>query len=190
MLPEKYINDLESSSRRSKILRDFLIAVTFLTSFLLIGPLVHEIAHVLTLEFKGCTHYLNAGFSILNGFRAEVTPLCSLGNAYLLIFYSIGYLTTLVFGAALNIFATERKNNKLSDFMAAAGTGMLLSVLTTIGSEGDLLNLLEIFNLGGYWQLVSLFIMLGVFTSSLKGVEILLRLERKERDTDEPVVVD
>lgn len=180
MMPEKYIKDLESSSRRNKFLRHFGIAAVFLASFLLIGPLLHEISHIFTLEFKGCMYYFRPGFSILNGFRAEVEPLCSLGTAYLILFYSIGYLGTLVAGAALNVLAMERKDRKFSDLLAAAGTGMLLSVLSTIGVEGDLQNLLEIFNMEGYWQLVSLFVMLGVFLSSLKGVEILLRLEREE----------
>lgn len=180
MLPEKYVRDLESSSRRSKLFRKLFIAVTFLTSFFLIGPIIHEIAHLATLEFKGCPHYFRPGFSILNGFRAEVTPFCSLETAYLMVFYSSGYLATLVSGAVLNIGAMEREEGKLSDFLAAAGTGMLLSVLTTIGSEGDLLNLLEIFNLGGYWKIVSLFVILGVFMSSLKGIDLLLQLERKE----------
>ncbi len=181
MLPEKYIKDLESSSRRGRILTYLYISIIFTASFLLVGPLLHEIVHVLALEFKGCIYYFEPGFSILKGFRAEVKPLCSLENSYLVLFYSAGYLATLVAGGILNIFAMEETGNRLrADLLAASGTGVLLSVLSTIGIEGDLLNLFRIFDAGSYWKIGALFVILGVFMTSLKGMQILLRLEGEE----------
>ncbi len=179
MFPEKHLKDLESSDRRSRIFGNFLIALTFLTSFVLIGPLLHEIAHLAMLEFKNCNYLFNIGFMIPNGMHAEVSPLCAVKSGYLLLFYSIGYLVTLSTGVALNIAGSILDQKSYASHLTALGTGMLLSVTLTIGVEGDIQNALEVMGLEtsyGLW--IALLIILGVFTASIHGLQNLL--ERQE----------
>ena len=118
------------------------------------------------------------GFKILNGVHAEARPLCAISQGYLLLFYSVGYLATLIVGVTLNIVGSVSKENS---YLSAMGTGMLLSVLLTIGSEGDIQNALEILSLDqsyGFW--ISLLIILGVLAASFQGLENLAGLEREE----------
>lgn len=181
MFPEKHLKDLESSERKSRILGDFSIALLFLTSFVLLGPLIHEISHIAMLEFKNCNYLFNIGFMLPNGIHAEVSPLCAIKPGYLLLFYSIGYLATLSTGVALNVAGSVLEKKSYSSHLTALGTGMLLSVILTIGVEGDIQNALEVMSLDpkhGIW--IALFIILGVFTASIHGVQNLLKLERKE----------
>lgn len=181
MFPDKHLKDLESSEKRSKLLNDSAVAFLFLISFVLIGPLIHEIAHLSLLELKGCKYVFDIGFLFPNGLNAEVKPLCAIKSGYLLLFYSIGYLTTLVIGASLNIAGSWTDRREYSNYFMAAGTGMLLSVTLTIGIEGDIQNALSVMKLDpsyGIW--IVLLIVLGVFASSIHGLNNLAGLERQE----------
>jgi len=181
MFPEKHLKDLESSERKSRVLGNFLVALLFLTSFVFLGPIVHELGHLAILEFKNCNYLFNIGFMIPNGIHAEASPLCAIKPGYLLLFYSIGYLVTLSTGVVLNIAGSVLEQKSYSSHLTALGTGMLLSVILTIGVEGDIQNALEVMSLDpGYGIWIALFIVLGVFTASIHGVQNLLDLERKE----------
>lgn len=179
MFPEKHLKDLESSERKSRILENVLVALLFLTSFVFFGPFIHEFAHLALLEFKGCNYLFNIGFILPNGIYANVSPLCAINPGYLLLFYSIGYLATLSIGVVLNIAGSALKQRSYSSYLTALGTGMLLSVILTIGIEGDIQKALEVMKLPlsyGLW--ISLLILLGVFTASIHGVKNMITLER------------
>lgn len=181
MFPDKHLKDLESSERRSKILGNSTVALLFLTSFVLIGPFIHELGHLAVLELQSCEYIFNTGFMFPNGFNAEVSPLCVVKPGYLLLFYSIGYLVTLSAGTALNISGSILRQKSYSSHLTALGTGMLLSVILTIGVEGDVQNALEVMNLDpSYGSLITLLIVLGVFAASFHGIENMLELERQE----------
>lgn len=181
MYPEKHLNDLKSSERKSKLFKNLSVALLFLASFILIGPVLHEFSHLVLLEVKNCNYLFNIGFIFPNGIHAQVSPLCAIQPGYLLLFYSAGYLITLSAGVGLNITGSLLKEKSYSSHLTALGTGMLLSVILTIGIEGDVQNALEIMNLDpsyGLW--ISLLIFLGVFTASIQGVQNLLELEREK----------
>lgn len=181
MFPEKHIRDLESSEKRSRLVSHLLVSTTFLTSFLLLGPLIHEGMHILMLELKSCIYLFDLNFILPNGINASVEPLCAISPGYLLLFYSIGYLTTLSAGTVLNISGSIFREKFYSRYLVAAGTGMLLSVILTIGVEGDIQNALNVLGLSqsnSGW--ITLLIVLGVFAASIHGTEILLELERQE----------
>lgn len=181
MFPEKHLKDLESSERRSNIFGSSLVALLFLTSFLLLGPFIHEASHIAMLEFANCNYIFNMGFMLPNGIHAEVSPLCAIKPGYLLLFYAIGYLVTLSAGVILNITGSILKKKSYSPHLTALGTGMLLSVILTIGVEGDVQNALEVMSLDpSYGSWISLLIVLGVFAASIQGIQSLLNLERKE----------
>ena len=185
MFPEKHLKDLESSERKSKILRNFSVTVLFLSSFVLLGPLLHELSHIAVLGLQNCDYVFNIGFVLPNGINAQVSPLCAISSGYLLIFYTIGYFITLSAGVVLNITGSILNQKSYSSYLTALGTGTLLSVILTIGIEGDIQNALEVMKLDPvYGSWIALFIIFGVFATSLQGFQNLLDLERKEGDTD------
>ena len=181
MLPEKHIKDLESSAKRAKIWEQLSIALLFLGSFLLFGPLIHEGAHLLLLELKNCIYLFNLNFVLPNGVYATVEPLCVIRPGYLVLFYSSGYLATILLGGLLNIMASLKPYMSHSKKLTSIGTGMLLSVVLTIGVEGDIQSALNVMNLNpSHAGWISLLIVLGVFAASIHGTEVLLDLERQE----------
>lgn len=178
MFPEKHLKDLESSERRSRLIHNGFVALLFLTSFVFIGPLLHEFGHLAMLELKNCSYLFDIGFLLPHGIYATVNPLCAINPGYLLGFYSIGYLLTLFGGVLLNITGSILDQKPYSSHMTALGTGMLLSVTLTIGVEGDIQSALEVMNLNpSYGLLISLLIVLGVFTASIHGIQDLIDLE-------------
>lgn len=180
MLPEKYLEDVESSARRQRSIEYIGVTAAFLASFLALGPIIHEIGHIAVLEFYRCAYYFEPGFSILRGMHATVEPLCSPGTARLILFYSIGYLSTVIVGGALSITAMTRKFRG-SRYLAALGSGMLMSILVSISSEGDIQSALNTIGADpAYGPAIIAFIVLGVFTSSLKTMEVFTESERKE----------
>lgn len=185
MFPEKHFRDLESSKRRSRLFGNSFVALLFLASFIFIGPIIHEFGHLAILELKNCSYIFDIGFMLPNGVNAEVNPLCAIKPSYLLLFYSIGYLITLSTGVALNVAGSILKQKSYSSHLTALGTGMLLSVILTIGVEGDIQNALNVMSVDpSYGSLLSLLIVLGVFAASFQGIKDLLDLERQEGDTD------
>ncbi|MFB6213093.1 MAG: hypothetical protein ABEJ07_00810 [Candidatus Nanohaloarchaea archaeon] len=173
MLPEKHLKDLESSRKRRKILSHVTVSATFLASFLLIGQFIHELFHVLPLWLIGCPYSTEIGFSFVGGAHAIVRPLCTPSDGFLLVFYSLGYLSTLVAGWGAIVAASRLKSFR-ANTLAAAGTGMLMSILLTIGSEGDVESFLSVAEVSRSWALpVSLAFILVVLAVSLSGVEML-----------------
>lgn len=181
MLPEKHLRDLESSAKKSKFLKELSLALLFFASFVLFGPLIHEISHFIMLELINCAYTFSFGFKLLNGFHAQVSPLCAISPGYLLGFYSIGYLNTLIVGSGLNILGSMSKEKNYASHLVSMGTGLLLSVTLTIGIEGDIQNALEVMNLSqSYGGLIALIVVLGVLSASVHGIKSLIELERKE----------
>lgn len=172
MFPEKYIKDLESSQRRRKYVKYIFSGLLFITGFLLIGPGIHELSHAAWLELHGCIYDFQAGFSYLTGINGEVAPACTLGTPALIVFYSIGYFSTLLLGTVLDFYARATPGrNFFTSFLAL---GVLLSVLTTIGIKGDLAALGNVIGAPkGFSMLSAVFISLGVASLSLMVVKDL-----------------
>lgn len=181
MFPDKHLRDLKSSNRRARLFGSSLIALLFILSFLILGPLLHETAHIAMLELRNCGYLFDIVLMLPHGINAEVKPLCAIKPAYLLLFYSSGYLATLLIGVSLNIIGSVRASSLSSKYLTAVGTGMLLSVILTIGVEGDIQNAFEVMRLNtGYARWVSMVIVLGVLASTVHGLDTILDLERKE----------
>ena len=179
MQPEKYLKDLESSHNRRRILEQAALSLIFFSTFLFFGPLIHEAAHILVMQFYNCFYSFEPSFSLLSGLHAKVAPLCTLETPQLLIFYSIGYPATL-FAAGFSSFAalTDKKGAR---YFAAASSGLFLSVLLSIGGEGDIQNAVEVLGLSrSYSTALVVFILTGVLLSSLETLELFMDLERQE----------
>ncbi|MFB6145130.1 MAG: hypothetical protein ABEJ99_01345 [Candidatus Nanohaloarchaea archaeon] len=166
MFPDKYVKDIESSVKRNKSLKRIGIYLSFLTSLILIGPALHEAGHIIVLKAIGCSYFMNFGFSVFHGVYASIEPLCNPGTATLLVFYSTGYLLTLISGTTMILLGNEDRK-----YLTAAGTGFLLSVILTITIEGDVHSAAVLLGETYFEPLVTALIVLGVFVTSLRGLE-------------------
>lgn len=181
MQPEKYIEDVESSIRRRKFFQLTASSIIFLASTWFLGPLVHEFAHIAVLKIINCSYSFEYGFQLLRGIYGGVNPYCQPEKAVLLLFYSAGYLATILTGGGLSAFSMRTDSRNLSLILAATGTGILVSILLSIGSKGDvsqIISLLELSRIHGTLTIV--FVAVGIFITSLRAVEHIFRLERQE----------
>lgn len=179
MQPKKYLRDLESSERRLAVGGDTLVAVLFLAAFYFLGPVIHEFAHIAVLEYYRCFYRFSFDFTLMSGFHASVQPYCSPTSSRLLLFYAVGYISTVMTAGLLSFAAL--KGVRWSRYLAALGSGMFLSVLLSIGIEGDIQNALQVAGIDQSFSIgIVLFTILGVFLSSLKTIQLFLKSEGKE----------
>lgn len=170
MFPEKYLRDLESSRRRLKLFQYLTAAFLFVTGFLLIGPLIHEFSHILWLEFHGCYYDMSLSFHYLAGLRGKIDPGCNLNSAALVVFYSIGYFTTLLTGTLIDLYARIKQGEHL--YLSAFSIGILVSVMATIGLKGDLQSLVKVIGAPkSAASIASVFIILGIVSLTYKTVK-------------------
>ena len=181
MLPEKYIEDIESSARRKNIVSIAGVSTFFIFSALLLGPLIHEYLHIAVLKFLKCPYSFEYGFQLLRGIYGSVNPYCNPGSAGLILFYSSGYLGTLLLGGALSAISMRSDDRKISVWSGTAGAGLLVSILFSIGLKGDIKSIISLLDLHSFHgTLAKLFIITGVFITSLRVLEHFFRLERQE----------
>ncbi|MFB6167038.1 MAG: hypothetical protein ABEJ62_02130 [Candidatus Nanohaloarchaea archaeon] len=174
MLPEKHLRDMESSRKRRKTLSRIVVSSAFLASFLFLGQLLHELSHIIPLEAVDCSYSFSYGFSPLGGAHALVQPLCSPDPGFLMFFYPAGYLSTLAAGWGFLLFSRKQEGFR-SDLLAASGTGMLMSILLSIGSEGDIESFLDVTGLDSSLAApVSLLVVMLVLAVSFSGIKIVL----------------
>lgn len=185
MFPDKYVKDLESSNRRDKWFGDGSVALAFFLCFAVFGGFLHEFAHIFVLEWTGCTYSTRFSFSFLQGVYGSVAPLCDSNVFPKSIFYASGYMATLVTGFML--IAKESTQNRT---LSAAGTGLVTSMLLSLGARGDIPRFLEAVNFSpNLAPVVTGFLFLGVFAIGLYGVEIMVS-EREESNRNHSIIVN
>lgn len=137
----------------------------FLSSLLVIGPLLHELGHAVILELKNCQYDLNLGFSHFQGVHGSVEPFCHLNETSLLIFYLSGFLAVITIALIFNLL--YNKNQAWS--IGSITTGLYISNILALGGHGDVhlaakaANLPEIFI-----PVFSLILVIAVSSPSLK----------------------
>jgi uncharacterized membrane protein YvlD (DUF360 family) len=146
MLPEKHLENLERDVRRTRTGAVVLVAIFFGLSMLLLGPILHELSHILVLESLGCDYSLEAGFSFFSGVHASIQPLCYIHDVPLIIFYLAGYATTLAAAGFLSYhgLAYDRKRY----LVGSIGAGMFGSIPLSIGAENDISQVLHLIGYG------------------------------------------
>lgn len=184
MLPDKYVKGVRRHRRHRYVFKHLIISFLLLGSMFIFGPLIHEASHIFWLESQNCYYTTQINFNFLIGLNGAIQPLCHLGKSSSIIFYSIGYISTIL--ASMALILVGDIGDKIDDYLMAAGIGMLLSALLTVNMKGDLLNLISVLGFGEInFMAVSTFITLGLLGTSVKAVEILVEsLERKEGSTD------
>lgn len=150
MLPKKHIESLRKTKNRGDRYQKTKHVLVFILGILVIGPSVHELGHITILSQIECAFVFNPEISF-TGLTAEVQPLCSPGNLKLLVFYSIGYLNTLIAGTVLAMYRPEKVHTQLYNYL---GVGMLLSLFFTIMSEGDIESAVNILVLPDFFVLL------------------------------------
>ncbi|MFT4867944.1 MAG: hypothetical protein ACI9LV_000556 [Candidatus Nanohaloarchaea archaeon] len=145
MFPEKHVKEMERLESRKSFRRKIFASAVFLGSVFVIGPVIHELSHMVVLEAIDCKYVLEWGLNI-NGIHGSVRPVCVPTTSQLATFYSIGYLSTIMSGGYLS-FVTLRNHNVSSLKMTgytALGTGLLVSTAINLSTTGDITNLGEI----------------------------------------------
>lgn len=122
------------------------IAALFLSGYFFIGPVLHELIHLMVIWPSGCEYIFKPGLNLFTGFRASYDLGCA-ANPYMLgIFYFSGYIGTLIL--SLGVFYLSSKSNGLNkSLFSSLGTGILLSIVSSINLKGDIFNGLKAFNL-------------------------------------------
>jgi hypothetical protein len=133
MLPEKYIRDMESSRRRSKLFSYLGFSAVFIFTALVGGQVLHESAHILWLEVQSCPYEVSYGFGS-GGLYGSVDPGCFLDKAKLTVFYTSGYMTTLIAALVSGISGMRSRD---STKRLALSSGLLMSILISITVAGD-----------------------------------------------------
>jgi hypothetical protein len=180
MLPEKYVNEVERHEKQQYAFKHGLIGFLLLSSMYIFGPIIHEYSHILWLELQNCYFTTDFGFSPFRGLTGSVKPMCYLSLSSQVVFYSIGYISTVLVGGSLAILGDIQHRKK--DYLLSTGIGMLLSVLLTVNTKGDMARALNALGVEpSNFMIVSAFITIGLLGTSLKAVEELLKnLEREE----------
>lgn len=166
MIPRKFLRDKHESEKRRKIFQHTIISLVFISCFLLIGQLIHEFSHLIFLEFKDCLYRFRYGFGALKGFFASVRPFCNMNSLDLTFFYLNGYLSTFTVGTVLALLGYKHESFR-AKIKASAGSGMLLSIVLSIGAKGDIQNALEIHGLEALEAFIVVPIILIIFLVSL-----------------------
>lgn len=162
MLPDHYLEELERSRRLRKFWKGLILSVILLGTFYFIAPIFHEASHILLLEFFGC-NYTEAWTMSLSGLKGRIQPLCALGTAKMVAFYSVGYLSVILSGGLMGAVGIERHNSFLQDqVLTVTSSGFLLSLVVTIETKGDMENILDLLGVSPvYGTLIYLLIFLG-----------------------------
>lgn len=174
MLPEKHREELKRAEK-SKYFEGAAFAAVFLVSALLIGPLIHELAHVVVLVSMGCG-FSTELFTSLTGLYGRIQPGCAFNAVQAVSFYSVGYASTIVSGGFL-AYWSERKVRVYEEralLYGAGGLGLMASIMLSFGAEGDIHQLLRVLGMPSSFRFpVVIFIISGVSASSLRLLEVL-----------------
>lgn len=180
MFPTRYIEEVENSRKKNRLYTGLIISSILLSCMYLVGPLLHELSHIIWLEFNSCFYTVDLGFNFLTGIYGEVNPLCYVSDADNKIFLTVGYLSTSLLGVTSLIAGdfTER----FDSYAFSAGIGLLLSVLITLNIKGDVFLILKAFDVAENLHVfIYGFLTVSLLSTSLKGTEMLIEsLEREE----------
>lgn len=174
MQPEKARKTKVREKKVRKSIHGILHGTAFLLSFFVIGPLVHEIAHIGVLEILSCTHREVFKTSIY-GIYGTVEPLCQIDVVEQGFFYLSGYSSTLLSGTVLTLFSVEEKDGyfKTHDYLASAGSGILLSMIIPLTLHGDLRTFASVAGLPeSIGIMASLIVLLTASALGLRELEI------------------
>lgn len=160
----------------------------------IISPFLHELFHMLVLNYYNCPYWADFHSSLESGLYATVYPGCIMSNIQWAILYLAGITGTLAIGFSLLILdwhLTKKDYLEYSIFTSFIAIGFLFSpVIYFFSKEGDLINTFTVLNISPpayILPLIGIGIMLfslAYFCMNLKytSEEELLEEEREELD--------
>ena len=117
----------------------------FIVGYFLLGPLIHELSHLMFIYPSGCEYMFKPDFNVFTGFRGSYDLSCTAKPLTLGLFYFSGYTGTLL-GSVAALYSSS-KDLWDEDLLSALGVGMLLSIVSSISLKGDVFNGLKAFGL-------------------------------------------
>ena len=177
MIPEKYRKEKRFNKLKGSSYLLLFIIIFFLSGYLVLGPLVHEVAHMIFLKVHGCNFYSRYSFSFFSGLTGVFELNCSLNQVQESLFFLIGYFTTLLTG--ILTLLVSRKSDRFEKYLLSIGLGMLISTFSSISMKGDIHSVPEIQGIG--ILLVTLAIFILVSGSTVLALEPHIS-EWEERD--------
>lgn len=177
MIPESYRAEKKFSRWKKVFYRRTVEVVLFLSGFLFFGPLFHELGHFLVLEIYRCTYYTSFSFNWFSGLRGVFDLRCSLERPAQVFFYLSGYSFTLISGATSIILS--RKKFRYRKIFLSLGTGILMSVLSSVTLKGDLHTVPGFEGIGDTGNLLVALAILFSVSLSIYGIEAM-NSERQE----------
>jgi len=152
----------------------------FPLTVLFIGPIIHEVSHIVILETINCNYTLSAGLGF-SGLFAAVQPYCNPGTLQLSIFYLIGYINTMVFGGFLSLYSLKSENKSKSLIYGTLGAGVLFSIVLTLSFKGDLINTAKILGLPLFYShALTIILFIGCSASALRTLEQILDTSERQ----------
>jgi hypothetical protein len=145
----------------------------FLTGFYLVGPIAHELGHLMVLRAENCIYTSYYSFNMFSGLRGVFEPSCSLSTSKQYLFYLSGYGLTLITGM-ISLFIGSRVDGRNWIIL---GLGSLTSIAASVTLEGDLHS---VPGFEGSVLMLSGTILIVVASASVFGVEKLVRKEETE----------
>jgi len=146
------------------------VAGFFTVGYLFLGPGIHELSHLFVIWPSGCEYTFRRGFNLFTGFRASYELGCAAKPYILGLFYFSGYIGTLLSSLAAFYLSSKSEGWK-SSLLSSLGTGMLLSIVSSISLKGDVFNGLKAFGLEGYADLMELLSISVILVITLIEVE-------------------
>lgn len=174
MFPDKHVKQMEKLEERNTIYRKLIPSTIFIVSVVAIGPLIHELSHMVVLEAINCEYILNWGLNI-NGVHGSVKPTCVPDKYQLTAFYSVGYLSTAVGGSVLSFMSLR---NRFDDSIkkisyTALGTGLLISTAISLSIVGDMRNLSELLGINPVQtQIFTLGMFLAISATVMRTLQV------------------
>ncbi|EGQ43324.1 MAG: hypothetical protein J07AB43_13150 [Candidatus Nanosalina sp. J07AB43] len=173
MIPETYRKEKKLQQSFQTLINHTSGAVLFLAGFYLVGPVAHELGHLVVLQAEDCIYTSYYGFNVFSGLRGSFEPGCSLNTLKQYLFYLSGFGLTLITGTvSLSVGSKVENRNWIM-----LGLGCLTSIAASITLEGDLHS---VPGFEGSVLMLSGTILILAASASVFGVEKLIRKEETE----------
>lgn len=180
MHPEKHLEEKIFSRKKDSFYGSSALIVSFLGSYLFLGPVIHELFHVIVLWLESCSFRLSFSFDILKGLRGAVKPFCGLGSVQEFVFFIGGYTVSFVAGLILFLEAWLFEKGFRRKAVFSVSTGIFVSVISDLSLRSDLVRGFDALKLNELLPVYFAVLVALLFGLSFLSVEILS--EREEAD--------
>lgn len=181
----KNISNILDKSLKKYSVKIGLTIFAFFSGYFIVGPVIHEVSHLVLIEFSRCSYLFKPDFNTFTGFRSAYEIQCSVESWKTIFFYFSGYFGTLI-GSLPFLYLSNKLESIYSNFSLVIALGMLISVVSSITLKGDVYNgmgALGAAHLSGFTEIV---LTLLVFTITLISLEFYFQSGSSRMEGMEP----